>query len=318
MFGVKTGHTDDAGWSEVAAARSHGVTVYATLLGGATRDGRNADLAALLTWGLTRYRTVHVIDAGARIRDGEGAVRKARARARLAAAGDTDRPRRPAAPRARVAPAVVSLPVTKGAAPRRGSGLRGRRPDRQDAARGLSVDLEARPGRPRGLVREADAPSTVGWVVGLVIVTVTLNAAIDRTLTVPELPARAAAPGERRAHAGRRQGHQRRPRAEAARRARRRHRARGRPHRHADHRGADRRGDPERLRADRRRVADVDRGRRPDERVVHGDQRVGAARRSPTSSRCCSTSFATSRAGRTSSSLPARSRAASSRTSTRR
>ena len=37
------------------------MTVYATLLGGATRDGRNADLAALLTWGLSRYRTVHVI-----------------------------------------------------------------------------------------------------------------------------------------------------------------------------------------------------------------------------------------------------------------
>jgi len=63
VFGVKTGHTARAGWSEVAAARSNGVTIYATLLGGQTRDGRNVDLAALLTWGISRYRTVHVISS---------------------------------------------------------------------------------------------------------------------------------------------------------------------------------------------------------------------------------------------------------------
>ena len=62
LIGVKTGHTDGAGWSEVAAARRGGVTIYATLLGGATREGRNADLAGLLTWALTRYRTVWAID----------------------------------------------------------------------------------------------------------------------------------------------------------------------------------------------------------------------------------------------------------------
>jgi D-alanyl-D-alanine carboxypeptidase len=39
------------------------VTIYATLLGGQTRDGRNVDLAALLTWGISRYRTVHVISS---------------------------------------------------------------------------------------------------------------------------------------------------------------------------------------------------------------------------------------------------------------
>ncbi len=65
LIGVKTGHTNDAGWSEVAAARGQGVTIYATLLGGASREGRNADLAALLAWGLGRYRTAWAID-GAR------------------------------------------------------------------------------------------------------------------------------------------------------------------------------------------------------------------------------------------------------------
>ena len=64
LIGVKTGHTDGAGWSEVAAARRGGVTIYATLLGGASREGRNADLAGLLAWGLSRYRTVWAIDAG--------------------------------------------------------------------------------------------------------------------------------------------------------------------------------------------------------------------------------------------------------------
>lgn len=62
LLGVKTGHTDGAGWSEVAAARGAGVTIYATLLGGASREGRNSDLASLLRWGLSRYRTVAAID----------------------------------------------------------------------------------------------------------------------------------------------------------------------------------------------------------------------------------------------------------------
>ena len=34
IIGVKTGHTSNAGWSEVAAARRDGLTIYAVLLGG--------------------------------------------------------------------------------------------------------------------------------------------------------------------------------------------------------------------------------------------------------------------------------------------
>ena len=66
LIGVKTGHTDGAGWSEVAAARGPGVTIYATLLGGPSRARRNDDLSALLAWGLSRYRTVAAVD-GARV-----------------------------------------------------------------------------------------------------------------------------------------------------------------------------------------------------------------------------------------------------------
>jgi serine-type D-Ala-D-Ala carboxypeptidase (penicillin-binding protein 5/6) len=114
LLGVKTGHTTEAGWSEVAAARSHGVTVYATLLGGATRDGRNADLAALLTWGLTRYRTVHVITPArvyATVKAPFGKHALALVSPRLVTR--IVRVDRPLLERV-VAPAVVSLPVTKG------------------------------------------------------------------------------------------------------------------------------------------------------------------------------------------------------------
>jgi len=61
LLGVKTGHTAAAGWSEVAAARGRGLTVYATLLGSPSRSERNVDLAELLAWGLDQYRVVPAI-----------------------------------------------------------------------------------------------------------------------------------------------------------------------------------------------------------------------------------------------------------------
>jgi D-alanyl-D-alanine carboxypeptidase (penicillin-binding protein 5/6) len=63
VVGVKTGHTRGAGWSQVAAVRGQGVTVYATLLGGPSRGERNTDLAALLRWGLERFRVVPLVRA---------------------------------------------------------------------------------------------------------------------------------------------------------------------------------------------------------------------------------------------------------------
>jgi serine-type D-Ala-D-Ala carboxypeptidase (penicillin-binding protein 5/6) len=62
LIGVKTGHTNGAGWSQVAAARGPGTTIYATILGSPTRDRRNADLAELLRWGLSQYRVVPAVD----------------------------------------------------------------------------------------------------------------------------------------------------------------------------------------------------------------------------------------------------------------
>ena len=60
-IGVKTGHTGNAGWCQVAAVRGRGVTIYATLLGSPTRAERNDDLESLLVWGLAQYRVVPVV-----------------------------------------------------------------------------------------------------------------------------------------------------------------------------------------------------------------------------------------------------------------
>jgi D-alanyl-D-alanine carboxypeptidase (penicillin-binding protein 5/6) len=61
IIGVKTGHTDGAGWSQVAAARRDGVTIYAVVLGGPTRARRNADLTRLLEWGFDQFARVRLV-----------------------------------------------------------------------------------------------------------------------------------------------------------------------------------------------------------------------------------------------------------------
>jgi serine-type D-Ala-D-Ala carboxypeptidase (penicillin-binding protein 5/6) len=114
LIGVKTGHTSDAGWCQVAAAQGRGVTIYATLLGGPSRGERNEDLAELLRYGLSRYRVASVISpqrvyAQAETPWGRGAVdlvakQPARRATRL---GSTLVERV-------VAPKVISLPVRKG------------------------------------------------------------------------------------------------------------------------------------------------------------------------------------------------------------
>lgn len=113
VVGVKTGHTDDAGWCEVAAVRRNGFTVYAVILGSPTRAQRNDDLQRLLAWGTSQYRTLRLV--------GKQAYAWAAApygRTRLALVA-----RRPLVRVVRVghpvverilAPAAVSLPVARG------------------------------------------------------------------------------------------------------------------------------------------------------------------------------------------------------------
>jgi serine-type D-Ala-D-Ala carboxypeptidase (penicillin-binding protein 5/6) len=114
VVGVKTGHTRAAGWSQVAAARGTGVTVYATLLGGPTRARRNSDLVTLLRYGLDRFRLVALVRPGHAY--ARAAVPYGRGTLELVAAG----PVRYAARLDQrfeeriVAPTAVELPVVTG------------------------------------------------------------------------------------------------------------------------------------------------------------------------------------------------------------
>jgi D-alanyl-D-alanine carboxypeptidase (penicillin-binding protein 5/6) len=114
LIGVKTGHTAAAGWSQVAAATGSGFVLYATILGSPTRSQRNADLAALLRWGLSRYAAVPVVDAGrayarAEVGYGLGNVALVAPRSVIRAAR-IDRPLRERV----VAATALELPVRKG------------------------------------------------------------------------------------------------------------------------------------------------------------------------------------------------------------
>jgi D-alanyl-D-alanine carboxypeptidase (penicillin-binding protein 5/6) len=114
LYGVKTGHTAAAGWCEVAAVRRYGVTLYTTVLGSPTRSQRNADLASLLRWGISRYRQVWVVQPGrvyvrASVGYGKAAVPIVAARA-LARPVRIDKPLVERV----VAPAALELPVERG------------------------------------------------------------------------------------------------------------------------------------------------------------------------------------------------------------
>jgi serine-type D-Ala-D-Ala carboxypeptidase (penicillin-binding protein 5/6) len=116
VVGVKTGHTSQAGWSEVAAVRGPGVTVYATILGSPDRSTRNSDLSKLMTWGLSRFRVVPLISAGREYARAETAYDHGSVA--LVAPRSLQRAvivRRPLVERV-VAPNGVELPVKKGQA----------------------------------------------------------------------------------------------------------------------------------------------------------------------------------------------------------
>ena len=113
LIGVKTGHTGQAGWCEVAAARRPGYTVYAVVLGSPTRAQRNDDLRALLAWGVSQYRTLTLVApkryASTALPYGRRAVALLAARplTRVVRVG------RPIVERV-LAPGAVALPVRRG------------------------------------------------------------------------------------------------------------------------------------------------------------------------------------------------------------
>ncbi len=114
LYGVKTGHTTAAGWCQVAAARRFGVTLYTTVLGSPTRSQRNADLAALLRWGLSRYRQTWVVQPDrVYVRASVGYGKEA---VPLVAARPVAMPVRVDKPLVErvLAPSALKLPVTRG------------------------------------------------------------------------------------------------------------------------------------------------------------------------------------------------------------
>jgi D-alanyl-D-alanine carboxypeptidase len=114
LYGVKTGHTAAAGWCEVAAVRRNGVTLYTTVLGSPSRSQRNADLASLLRWGISRYRPMWVVEPrrvylSAAVGYGKPKVPLVPAKG----ASRAVRVDRPLVERV-TAPATLSLPVSRG------------------------------------------------------------------------------------------------------------------------------------------------------------------------------------------------------------
>ena len=114
-IGVKTGHTDDAGWCQVAAARRDGLTMYAVLLGAPTRAGRNADLEELLDWGFARYTHATLVAADAEYATAAVPFREDERLSIVAEEGVERVVRKGRSLVERVvAPAMVALPVRKG------------------------------------------------------------------------------------------------------------------------------------------------------------------------------------------------------------
>jgi serine-type D-Ala-D-Ala carboxypeptidase (penicillin-binding protein 5/6) len=113
LVGVKTGHTDDAGWCEVAAVRRPGYTIYAVILGSPDRAQRNDDLRRLLAWSVSQYRTLTLVRQRAYARAALGYGRDPVSLVASKPLLRVVRVGRPLVERV-VAPTAVSLPVRRG------------------------------------------------------------------------------------------------------------------------------------------------------------------------------------------------------------
>jgi serine-type D-Ala-D-Ala carboxypeptidase (penicillin-binding protein 5/6) len=114
LIGLKTGHTGGAGWCQVAVVRRYGMTLYVTILGSPARGQRNSDLAALLRWGLSRYRPAWLVQPHrVYVRAAVGYGRHAIPIVPLHGVVRPVRVDRPLVERV-VAPAALQLPVRRG------------------------------------------------------------------------------------------------------------------------------------------------------------------------------------------------------------
>lgn len=117
LIGVKTGHTDRAGWAEVAAARRGPTTVYAVLLGSPSRARRNSDLTKLLDWGFDQWARFTLVRQGERYATAAVPFAEDEPLDLVAAAGASELVRLGDGTQfveRVVAPEMVDLPVSKG------------------------------------------------------------------------------------------------------------------------------------------------------------------------------------------------------------
>ena len=159
LIGVKTGHTDKAGWSEVAAARRGPTTVYAVILGSPSRERRNADLTKLLEWGFDQYVSYEVVRKGERYATAAVPFAEDERLDLVAAAGASELVRLGDGSQfvERVlAPEMVDLPVHKGQKLGEVVVMEG---DREVARTDLVADT-GHPGAERGRARCAGTPTT--------------------------------------------------------------------------------------------------------------------------------------------------------------
>ena len=114
LIGAKTGHTNAAGWSQVAAIRKGSVQITASVLGAQSEEQRNSDLARLLAWGLAQYHQVVAV-SGKRVY-GLAQTGYGRAPVKLVAQRDVVRPVRVGSPLVErvVVGTALALPVTRG------------------------------------------------------------------------------------------------------------------------------------------------------------------------------------------------------------
>ena len=213
VTGVKTGHTFDAGYVLVGSGRRKGVDLISVAIGAPSDEARYRDNLELLEYGFRQYRQRLPIRAGAGSRRSLDPLLRRRA----AAAGRPQRRRRPAhaASGSSVevdAPAEVEGPIRRGAAlgTRDASSSTAATPPRSPLRAGRAIPSASAFDRVRGFLGDNPIPIAlavfvilIGGVLlyrrlapqkrprgadsgeGRVILTVTLNAAIDRTVAVP-------------------------------------------------------------------------------------------------------------------------------------
>ena len=62
--GVKTGHTQQAGYVLIGSGRKRGITLISAVLGAPSEDARESDTRRLLAWSFTLYQRVRAVAAG--------------------------------------------------------------------------------------------------------------------------------------------------------------------------------------------------------------------------------------------------------------